>query len=187
MPTIKTVISNLVQLDENSWNLFDKALDKQLIEKNQEILKPGENCQHIYFVETGLLRSFCIADGEEQNVAFTVENSFVTDLKSLRSGEKSELCIQALEPSVVFCISKNHLLALYKQSHQIEEFGRKLLESLLAENEEQMSWFRLFSARERYDRFANKYPQLLQRISLGHLSSYLGVRRETLSRIRKQK
>jgi len=66
------------------------------------------------------------------------------------------------------------------------EFGKKLLEMLAIEQEEQLNLFRLYSAEERFRYFEEKRPELLQRIPLSYLASYLGVARETLSRFRKK-
>ncbi|MFD2933835.1 Crp/Fnr family transcriptional regulator [Spirosoma flavum] len=180
-------LKQVVSLDEDSWLLLRTVLVEYQLVKGDLILQPGQVCKHIYFLEAGLLRSFYLRDGDERNVAFTLENGFVTDLKSLRSGQASELSIQVLEASTLFSIPKADLLDLYRRSHQLEAFGRRLLESLLEQQEDYAAWFTRYSARERYDRLVNKQPDLVQRVSLGHLASFLGIRRETLSRIRSLK
>ncbi|GAB4020403.1 Crp/Fnr family transcriptional regulator [Spirosoma koreense] len=182
---MRDALRRLTQLDNDTWSAFDSALTEEKLNKGDLLLHPGQVCRHIFFLQTGLLRSFHIKDGDERNVAFTAENSFVTDLKSLRAGQPTELTIQALEPSLVLAIAKTDLIRLYGASHQIEAFGRTLLETLLEEQEEYATWFKLYSARERYDMFSQKQPSLLQRLSLSHLASFLGIRRETLSRIRR--
>ncbi|MCE7062272.1 Crp/Fnr family transcriptional regulator [Dyadobacter sp. CY343] len=184
MTFIREGIRDITQFDEPDLLLFQQALTGRQIGKGQFLMQPGDTCRHIHFLQTGLLRSFYLKEEEERTIAFSLENSFCTDLKSLRSGQPSEIAIQALEPSVLLSISKSDLIRLYQQSHQIEAFGRRLLETLLEEQEEYLSWFRLYSAKERYDFMLQKHPGLLQRISLGQLASYLGIRRETLSRIR---
>lgn len=174
-------------MDEPSWVAFNDAFREFQLGRGDFLLQPGQTCKHIYLVQEGLLRSFYMKEGDERNIAFALENSFVTDLKSLRSGQASELAIQALEPSTLLGVAKADLIRLYQQHHQIEAFGRRLLETLLEEQEEVASWFRLYSAKERYALLGQRYPSLLQRLPLGHLASFLGVRRETLSRIRRLK
>ena len=184
MTALHSAVRNFIEMDERSWIAFNNVFRQYQLAKGDFILRPGQICRHIYFLQTGLLRSFCLKDGDERNVAFALENSFVTDLKSLRSEQSAELAIQALEPSILFGVTKTDLIHLYQHHHQIEAFGRRLLETLLEEQEEQASWFRLYSAKERYDLLAQRQPFLLQRLSLGQVASYLGIRRETLSRIR---
>lgn len=179
------MLRKLTQFDEAAWLLFRDALIQRDLNKGDFVLQPGQVCRHIFFLQTGLLRSFHSKEGDERNLAFTAENSFVTDLKSLRSEQPTELTVQALEPSLVLGIAKTELIRLYQTSHQIEAFGRNVLETLLVEQEEYAAWFKLYSAKERYDLFAQKQPSLVQRISLSHLASFLGIRRETLSRIRR--
>lgn len=178
-------LRRLTQLDEATWPFFTNALTEYKLSKGDTILHPGQICRHIFFIQTGLLRSFYINDGDECSVAFTAENSFITDLKSLRSEHPTKMTIQALEPSVILSISKFELISLYRESHQLETFGRSLLESLLEEQEEYASWFKLYSAKERYALFCQRHPSLVRRLSLSHLASFLGIRRETLSRIRR--
>lgn len=183
--TMHKAIGKVSQLDENNWLLIKSISVKEYVGKGAFILQVGQICQHIFFLQTGLLRSFYTKEGDERNVAFTQENSFATDLKSLRSGQPAELSIQALEPSALLRIAKTDLIDLYQQSHQIETFGRRVLEALLEEQEEYASWFTRYSAKERYDLFVQKEPALLQRLSLSQIASFLGIRRETLSRIRR--
>jgi CRP-like cAMP-binding protein len=177
-------LQSLTQFDPETWLLFSSRYRTIILEKNTVLLDPGKVCKHIFFIEKGLLRSFYIKDGEERNLQFSLEGSFATDLKSLRGEQPSELTIQAIEPTTVCQIAKTDLVDLYGQSHQIEAFGRSLLEKLLAQQEEYSSWFQLYSARERYELLQTQQPALLQRLSLTHLASFLGIRRETLSRVR---
>lgn len=180
-------LKKTIQLDEDTWLSFSQIVTPQQLMKGQTLVQPGQICRHIFFLQTGLIRRFYLKEGEERNVAFSLENSFFTDLKSLRNEEPSELTIQALEPSIVLKMAKIDLMNLYQQSHQIEALGRKLVESFLEEQEEYASWFALYSAKERYDLLIQQKPALLERLPLGQLASFLGIRRETLSRIRRLK
>lgn len=180
-------MNQFVSFEEDIWLLLRNVGVEHQLAKGVLILQPGQVCKHIIFLQSGLLRSFYITEGEERNVGFTLENGFVTDLKSLRSEQPSELSIQALESSTLLSIPKTDLVQLYDRSHQLEAFGRRLLEKLLEEQEEYAAWFTLYSARERYNLLVKKQPALVQRVPLGHLASFLGIRRETLSRIRKLK
>ncbi|WP_338875184.1 Crp/Fnr family transcriptional regulator [Spirosoma sp. SC4-14] len=180
-------LREISQLDESNWSLFASILTEHHLIKGELLLRPGQVCKHIFFLQTGLTRSFQLKDGDERNVAFNLEHSFLTDLKSLRNEQPSELTIQALEPSRVLSMAKTDLAHLYQKSHQIESLGRMLLEVLLEEQQEYTSWLSVYSAKERYDLLIQKNPNLIQRLPLGQLASYLGIRRETLSRIRRLK
>jgi CRP-like cAMP-binding protein len=125
-----------------------------------------------------------LREDNEINTHFFFENSFITNLKSLRQQTPADLTIQTLENSTLFRFFATDLLRLYEQSPEIESLGRKLLELLLMEQEDQTRSFQLYSPQQRYQLLLEKQPHILQRISLTHLASYLGISRESLSRIR---
>jgi CRP-like cAMP-binding protein len=181
---IKALANNMSGL--NIDRLFN-ATQVKTVARGERILVEGKVCKHIYFVESGCLRLFTTRDGIEINTDFIFENNFTTNLKSLRSSNPSDLTIEAYESSVVYVFEKDALLALYKESSEIESFGRKLLEQLLMAQEDHANLFKLYAPRERYEYILENYPQIIQRVSLTQLASYLGIARETLSRIRKPK
>lgn len=165
--------------------LFEIAGRRELV-KGEVILKQGQVCNNIFFVEKGYLRTFIDKDGSEINTGFTFEGHFTTNLKSLRLSVPAENSIVTVEGSVIYEFEKHQLLALYNESASIESFGRKLLEQLLMDQEEHTNLFKIYSPAERYQYLLMNKPGILQRVSLSQLSSYLGVARETLSRIRKK-
>ena len=138
-------------------------------------------------MEKGYLRTYMDKDGLDINTDFTFENNFITNLKSLRSSLPSETTIQAGEASIVYEFDKDVLSELYKASPEIESFGRKLVEQLLIMQEEHTNLFKLFTPTGRYNYLLLNKPQIIQRVSISQLSSYLGIARETLSRIRKKR
>jgi CRP-like cAMP-binding protein len=164
-------------------SLLQIAAIKQ-VSRKEYLLQEGEICKTIFFVEKGYLRTYYNKDGKEINLNFTLEGSFVTNLKSMRTQEPSDYIIEAGEESVVWMFDRTQLLALYDTSIEITHFGRNLLEHLLSEQEQQTDLFKLQSPTERYENLIKHQPELLQKISLSQLSSYLGISRETLSRIR---
>jgi CRP-like cAMP-binding protein len=180
-------ISDLTEISVSSIDkLFEVATQQQLA-KGETVLKQGLICKTIMFIERGYLRTFIVKDGIEINTDFTFEGNFTTNLKSLRSGSTSDTTIKAEEKTTIFEFDKNKLLELYKVSAEIESFGRKLLEQLLIAQEEHANLFKLYSSTERYQYLQTNRPDLFQRVSLSQLASYLGVTRETLTRIRQKK
>jgi CRP-like cAMP-binding protein len=180
-------IAGIANLKEESVEkLFSSVVFKQ-VSQGENILSEGQACKKIFFVESGYLRTFINKDGVEINTGFTFENTFTTSLKSLRLGTPSETAIQAGEKSTIYILDKQKLLALYAVSPEIASFGRNLLEQLLMLQEEHSNLFKIFSPAERYQYLQTHYPHVVQRVSLSHIASYLGVARETLSRIRRRK
>lgn len=178
---------HLSPLSESAMKQLFASVEKIQFPKGAYLLQESQVCNHIFFVESGHLRVFVSKDGTEINTGFVFENNFATSLKSLRSASPSELSIQACEAVTVFRFDKNKLKALYEGSPETETFGRTLLEQLLIEQEEHANMFRIYSPAERYEHILKQNPALLKRVSLSQIASYLGVTRETLSRIRKMK
>jgi CRP-like cAMP-binding protein len=170
----------------NLDKLFEIATQRQF-KKGEIVLKQGQICKTIMFVEKGYLRTFVDKGGTEINIDFTFEGNFTTNLKSLRSASSSDSSIQAGEITTIYEFDKDKLLELYNVSAEIESFGRKLLEQLLIAQEDHTNLFKIYSPTERYQYLQANKPEILQRISLSQLASYLGVARETLTRIRKKK
>lgn len=176
---------DLSEISASSLDKLFKIAVKRQFAKGQNLLKQGHVCSSIFFVENGCLRTYIEKDGTEINTDFTLDGNFTTNLKSLRNASPSGTTIRAEEPTTVYDFEKNILFELYKVSAEIESFGRKLLEQLLIAQEEHTNLFKIYSPKERYQYLRDNKPDFLQRISLSQLASYLGVARETLSRIRK--
>lgn len=149
-------------------------------------MNTGEICKSLFFVSNGICKAFYNQDGKEINLAFYFEYDFATNTKSLTNGTKSEYEIVAYENLTVIKFDKVRLLNAYKKSHEIETFGRKLLEIIVSKQEEHSNSFKLFTPRQRYDNLVLTNPDFLQRVSLTQTASFLGMSRETLSRWRKK-
>lgn len=180
-------ITDLNEISVSSLDKLFKIATQRQFKKGETILKQGQICKTIMFVEKGYLRTFIDKNGTEINTDFTFDGNFTTNLKSLRSASPADNSIQAGEITTIYEFDKDKLLELYNVSVEIESFGRKLLEQLLIAREEHTNLFKIYSPTERYQYLQNNKPEILQRVSLTQLSSYLGIARETLSRIRKYK
>jgi CRP-like cAMP-binding protein len=184
MDNLKKYIESITEFSEQSWMIFSDCLSEMQLKKNEPLLKEGQTCNSIYFISSGSCKSCHNLDGKEINTAFYFENDFATNVKSLRTSSKSEYNIKAHEKTKVVAINKIKLLEAYKQSHQIETFGRKVLELITAKQEEHSDSFKLLTPKQRFDTLVSQYPDFLQRVSLTQTASYLGISRETLSRFR---
>lgn len=184
--SLQQKFTSLGPISDTSMELLLNLAKRRKVLKGEIILRCGEVCNKIIYVEEGCLRTYFDKDGIDINTDFCFENNFTTNLKSLRSMNPSESATEALEPTVLYEFEKDKLLDLYKLSPEIESLGRKLIEQLLEGQEEHAQWFKLYSPKERYIYLQDHKPEYLQRISLSQLASYLGITRETLSRIRKR-
>jgi CRP-like cAMP-binding protein len=184
MDNLKKYIRNLTGFSEESWTILFDCLTEQKFKKGDTLLNPGEVCNSIFFISSGLCKSSYNVDGKEINTAFYFENDFATNIKSLTTGTKSEYEITAYENLITVRFEKAKILSAYEKSQEIETFGRKLLEIIVSKQEEHSNSFILLTPQQRYENLILTRPDFLQRISLTQIASYLGVSRETLSRIR---
>jgi len=180
-------IHSLIQFSDESWALLQPALTKREFKKNELLLREGQVCNSLFYIESGYCKSFYNIDGVIKNTGFFFEDEIATNITSFGSGQKSDFNIIACEPLTTIIFNKDKLLELSRQVHEIETLGRNCIRLFAARQEEFSTLFKLYSARERLEYLEVKHPEILQRVSLSQLASFLGVARETLSRIRKRR
>jgi len=172
--------------DENIAMLIENSVLRELT-KGEKLITEESISHDYYFIERGYLRSYYNKNGSEINIRFTFEGEVTTNFKSLKSENLSEFVIEAGEKSIVRIFDRQTLAQLSLNNPEIMLFTRRVVTRLLMEAEEHGNWFKIFTPLERY-RFIETYkPWILQRVSITHLSSYLGVTRKTITRIRRKK
>lgn len=184
MKELLTYIYSLTTFSDDNWQHLLPALSVQQFRKDEFLLRAGEVCNALFFVSKGYCRAFYDKDGVDINTDFFFEQDIATNINSYGRREKSAFAIQACEPLEVVRFDRELLLAAAATDPQIETLGRLCLQRIAARQEKHTALFKLMSAQERYEYLGQEYPEMLQRISLSQLSSFLGVARETLSRIR---
>ncbi|WP_158644068.1 Crp/Fnr family transcriptional regulator [Pseudobacter ginsenosidimutans] len=155
--------------------------------RGSELIQSGKPCQSLYLIEQGYCRAYNIQDGLEVNLNFYFEFETVTNLNSYIFNTPSNFTVVACEPMLVYRIDKKNLLAAIQQSPEIDIAGKKNLQLIAAKQERQLQLYRILTAKGRYEFLENTDPALLQRVPISQLASYLGVKRETLSRIRNKR
>jgi CRP-like cAMP-binding protein len=144
----------------------------------------GSVCRHIAFVEQGLLRVFYFSNGREITNCFCREGAITTSYSSFSTQKVSEIAIQALEDCRLIMISKSSLQQLYEKDVFWQQVGRIAAENELVAIECHHRFLQDYTATERYLQVLKDDKELLQRVPLQYLASYLQVAPETLSRIR---
>lgn len=182
---MKALIDKLYPLNQKDYDSLLKITKAVKFKKGEIMLPEGRTCKGIYYVETGMVGLYKIYKERESYQDFFFEGSFATNIISLSSNQPSEAYLFAIEDVKASYISKAQLIKLYQASSAFKEFGRRLLEQLLADKT-QLSFIRSsLTAKEKYEYMLLERPHYIQRIPLQMLSSYLGMTRETLSRMRK--
>lgn len=155
------------------------------LRKKDVVLREGEVSRHKFFVIKGLLRNFGIDNnGTEHILRFSDAGSWTTDPESYFSGQPSKFVIDALEPAEIAMISHEDIEHLVRTIPVLDNYFRKMLINNMGHIQNRVLTAISATAEEKYTDFVQKYPNLLQRVPLHMVASYLGVSRETLTRIR---
>jgi len=187
MDNLLKYIHSLTEFSDESWELLQPALSKRQFRKNEYLLEKGQVCSSLFYIDSGYCKSYYEIDGVVKNTGFFFENEIATNINSFGNGQKSEFNIIACESLTAMLFDKQKLFLAAKQANEIETLGRNCIRLFASKQEEFSTLFKLYSAKERLEYLENKYPEILQRVSLSQLASFLGVARETLSRIRKRR
>jgi CRP-like cAMP-binding protein len=177
-------ISHLVKISPESRQVLLSHMIKEKLPKGHILVPMGSICRNVHYLENGLTRTFYIKDNKEITERFCAENSFTCSMAGYLTNTPDNRQIELLEPSTIWSMPYTELEKLYDAHHDIERLGRQLITQDLIAMHQRLTDIQFMTAQERYSKFITAYPSLSQRISLGHISSYLGITQETLSRIR---
>ncbi len=179
-------INSIEKLNPEDLEQAIKLFKKESVEKGQYFVKPNEICNKVAFVEKGLFRLFYLIDGEEKIMLFFCENQFVTDYFSFLTHTPSIRPIQALESSTIYTISKENLETLYEKSKKWEKIGRVLAERSYVFAVQKANRLIHDDHETRFKTFIEENPTIFQRVPQFMIASYLNMKPETLSRIKKR-
>jgi CRP-like cAMP-binding protein len=170
--------------DDEIATIKSLAIPKRL-KKKQYLLRQGSVCRFHTFVCSGCLRSYRIDDnGNEHIFNLSPANHWVSDRVSLVTETPSEEFIDALEDSEVIQLSVNSFKTLLKDIPNFDTLNTKIIIDECSTSRDRIYMMLSHQAEERYRQFIQCFPQLHNRIPMFMIASYLGVTRETLTRIR---
>lgn len=152
--------------------------------KGEKILQEGEVCKNISYIEKGLIRQFYFKNGKEVTEHLGVDHTIFMCIESLFKEEPTRLQVEALEPTLVYCLPKAKLEAAAMRNVNIQMLYRKILEESLIQSQIHADLVRFESAPNRYKRLCELSPQVVLRAPLTYIANYLQMTPETLSRIR---
>lgn len=179
-------IEKAVFINSAEKDLIAKLFREKEYNKGAYFLKEGDTCRQVGFVIKGVLRYYINNDGEEKTYGFAKELDFVCNNESFIPQKPSRQIIQALEDCKLLVISYNDLQVFYARLKNGERFGRIIIEQVFVQTLQGLNSFYTDSPELRYEKFVKDYPDLLQRIPQYHIASFVGVKPQSLSRIRKR-
>jgi CRP/FNR family transcriptional regulator, anaerobic regulatory protein len=176
-----------VHLNAEEIDFIRSHLTISTYQKNDFLFKSGQVQKEMGFVCKGLLRRYYIDKrGKKITTAFINENKYATDYPAFIRQKPTNYFIECLEPSVIIKLSYDKIQEGYRKYKNSEMYGRLIAEQVLTIQHDRIESFLFESAEERYLNFINQNKNIINRISLSHLCSYLGIERQSLSRIRKR-
>jgi len=177
----------LTPLTTDEIELLGNVFIHKKIKKRQFFLQEGQVCKHSAFIVKGAMRQYTVDDkGVEHIVRLSIENWWAVDRESFVMLTPSVYNIDAWEDTEVLLVTYADSLAMLNKIPLLTEWTRKLDENHAFAAQRRLSASISFSAEKRYFDFANAYPEFLQRFPQHMIASYLGITKETLSRIRRQ-
>ena len=175
------------EFPERDWLLLKKLCQHQRVNKGQEILSIGKICKHLWFLSKGAVRTYELNEGIEKSNYFFLDHSLFIDYYSIATNKGSELCFVAEEDCELLAINYQKLLDTYNESQPLERIGRIMAERQFVIEFELRRLFLTKDALERYQYLIENKPEIFQRFSLKHISSFIGITPVSLSRLRKMK
>jgi len=178
-------ISNYINFTSKEYLTIRSYFKSKTLLRREILHDTNAVCGNVYFLEEGIIRYFQVEDGEEVTGQFFFSGGWYTDLESFISNSNSRQTAQAIEHSSLLCISKQDLEKLYKEVPQFERFGRFLAEQAFIGLRKKTNNLTLLDAKQRYLNLLKERPKVIERIPQHYIASYLGIKPQSLSRIRK--
>lgn len=195
LDSISKGTKDLIDFDDKCLSAYFGEAEKRSIEelsnvkhfkKGHILIKEGQMVDHCYYVIKGCLRQYKIVKGEERTVYFFTEDESILSLTQNNSIYLSNHYIECVEDTTVSVMSSTNERELYRRHPNIESMSRLSLEKLIRKYQDMYSDFITLTPEERYLNLVQRSPQLLNRIPQYQIASYLGIKPESLSRIRKR-
>lgn len=182
----ESILNSIYQLPEDSKNLLLNGISEVQHAKGVILLKADKVEQDIYFIKKGIVRAFATNDDTDITFWFGTEGETVLSMKSYVENAKGYENIELLEDCILYKLNARYLQQLFMEDIHIANWGRKFAEQELVKTEERLISRQFRNAKERYMDLLAGNPDLLQRVQLGHIASYLGITQVSLSRIRSE-
>jgi len=183
MKSINNIL-NTLGFDEKLNADLEAKLNKVQLKKKEFLVREGETCSFIGFLETGTLRGYILKEGKEFNVDFYLPASLVSSYTSFLTQMPSVGGIQALSESVVYVLSFSDYHTLLQCNPEYYKLGKYISDMLLIKKCKRETSLLMDAAKDRYAFLLELYPKIEQLVPQYHIASYLGIEPESLSRMK---
>ena len=174
-------------LNEGEIELIESVFQSKKFRKRQYFLQEGDVCKYTAFIVKGAMRQYTVDEkGEEHITRLSIENWWVNDRESLMKQIPSIYFIDAWEDTDTLLVTKAAFLELVVRTPALSEWMRNIDVNFAIASQRRLNAAISLSAEERYHDLKKNYPEFLLRFPQHIIASYLGIKRESLSRIRSQ-
>jgi CRP-like cAMP-binding protein len=179
-------IQKTIQLSDDEFEKIISVFRLRKLKRFHFLLQEGTTCTFDSFVLSGALRQYFInEEGKEHVIQFAFKDWWISDWSSILTQSPSFYNIEAIEPTEVLQVDISALEKLFDQVPKMEKYFRVMFQKAFAAQQRRILWLQK-SAEERYKEFIETYPDFEQKLSQAQIASYLGITRESLSRIKKE-
>lgn len=180
-------ISEKISVTDEEFALCTSLFTTRKLRKKQYLLQEGDVCRYTIFVSKGILRSYTVDEkGGEHILQFAMEGWWAADLYSFLTDEPSSFNMDVLEDAELLLITRPSWDILLEKVPKFERYFRILIQNNLIATQRRLLESMSETAESKYLKFVKSYPESTQRIPQHMIASYLGITRETLSRLRKE-
>lgn len=183
---IVQLLEGALELNEEEAKAVTECIPIKTFEKGHILLREGQVSNESYFNIQGLVRKYYLVDGEEKTTEFYVEKDAISSLQSYNLKVPSNHYLECIEDCRLAILSRDKEQELFERVAEFESICRVSVEEELGAYQDKLAQFMISSPEKRYLDFMENRPDLLQRVPQYYLASYLGVKPESLSRIRKR-
>ena len=171
-------------MTHDELDVLESILVPMKFAKGEMILREGEICENIYYIERGLIRQFYVKHDKQITEHLGEDHTIFMCIESLFKEEPTRIQVEALEPSVIYALPKQRLEEVSIRNVNIQMLYRKILEESLILSQVHADLVRFETAQARYKMMCKRWPQVVLRAPLVYIASYLQMTPETLSRVR---
>lgn len=179
-------INSFVTISQKEANEIQKYFHQRKYDKGTVLIERNCICDKLYFINSGYLRTFYYREKKDITSWIYSQGEWASIARSFYTEKPSNEGIEAITDVDVCYIEKSDLEHFY-QIPKMNEFGRRMMQNLFAELDEIYQETFITTAEEKYNYLAQTRSDLIKDVNLGYVASLLGIRQETLSRIRNKK
>jgi CRP-like cAMP-binding protein len=184
---LRQEVRKLVTASDEELEQLESYFQTTRLKRREYFYQAGRVARAIGFVNKGCLRCYSLdANGDEHILYFAFEGWWIGDIESMHSGLATQFYVEAIEPCEILAASNNSFLAACSELPFFNEFFKLKTQRAYVASSKKLIDTKRLTAEEKYQNLLKTQPQVAQRVPQLHIASYLGIRPQSLSRIRKK-